>query len=505
MSNDSWKPRLASYGRGSSSSSRSRNNYTSWNSTGWHEGGTSSGSSGSHMPWQPSDWYAMGYGSSSSSGYMPYGTAGWNAGLFATTPMVPTMPWGTAGWHQNEQGATRPEGGTSGSRVGVPPTSEPGTSSKKPNTKINSDAALSRLEAAMRIPKTIAEKQTRVTKEPTSGNIGDMFEEFDMDPIEEETGNTYYPDPIGMRSKPYLITKGHPYPHLEKEKVIYKSEPGRGSYPLSCIPRFSDVIKYEGFPETPTPPWVKPEDKPVHRPEVWRKAYASKLVRQCEERRAFFEWTKLPNPEVYPHPIECEDMNDLRDMTPFDIEKVCSRARWTMGTTNLLREYCYEQIKAPPEGLHYWCYVCGKGPSIEVSLARCAACGNVFMCMKHRIFLACMRGRTDKPITICCRHSRYTPGLESWNPRGGYPQLVDAGDVKLHETWREEGWPLTWRELQLKELLKYALTKEQIPMVKSLLDQSLTDQQADLVVTLVKRHFAPVATDAPVEEDEEQE
>eukprot|EP00971_Amphidinium_carterae_P086200 1705450-Amphidinium_carterae.2 len=493
MSNDSWKPRLASYGRGSSSSSGSRNNYTSWNSTGWHEGGKGSGSSGSHMSWQPDDWNAMGYGSSSSGNYMPYGNVGWNVGLYATTPTVSTMSWGTAGRHTGEQVAWRPEGGTSGSRVGVPPTSEPGTSPKKPNKKINSDAALRNLEAAMSIPESKAEKPTRVTKEPNSGNLEDMFEDFDEDLIEEETGQTYYPDPRGMRSKPYPVTQERPHPHLEKDKVVYKSEKGRGTYPFSCVPRFSDVIKYEGFPVTPTPPWVDPKGKPVHKPEVWRKAYASKLIRQHEERRAFFERTSLPNAEAYPHPPECENMKDLSDMTPFDIKKRCSLAKWVMGANSLLQEYCYQEIKAPEEGLHYWCYICGKAPSRDVSLARCAACSNVFMCMEHRIFPDCVyRLPGNKQITMCCRHSRYTQRPGSWNPRGGYPQLADVFEVKVQEEWRKEGWFLTQRELQLQGLMQYPLTKEQMPMVESLLDQPLTDEQADLVVALVISHFAPV-------------
>eukprot|EP00971_Amphidinium_carterae_P047717 939755-Amphidinium_carterae.1 len=63
----------------------------------------------------------MGYGSSSSGYYMPYGAMEWNANMYASTSMASTMPWSTAGWQTSEQVAWRPEGGTSGSRVGVPP------------------------------------------------------------------------------------------------------------------------------------------------------------------------------------------------------------------------------------------------------------------------------------------------------------------------------------------------------------------------------------------------
>eukprot|EP00971_Amphidinium_carterae_P064964 1287262-Amphidinium_carterae.1 len=159
-----------------------------------------------------------------------------------------------------------------------------------------------------------------------------------------------------MRSRPYPFTQDRPYPHLEKDKVIYKSEKGRGKYPFSIVPRFSDVIKYEGFPVTPTPPTVDPKDKPVHDPAVWRKAYTSKLIRQHEERRAFFERTQLPNAEAYPWPEQYADMKDLKDMTPFDINKRCSRARWVLGADNKLREYCYPEYTVIPRDLPYWCY-----------------------------------------------------------------------------------------------------------------------------------------------------
>eukprot|EP00971_Amphidinium_carterae_P331210 6464643-Amphidinium_carterae.1 len=159
MSNDSWKPRLAPQDRGSSSSSGSRNNYTSWSLTGWHGGGKGSSSSGSHMPWHPHDLNAMGYGSSSSGYYMPYGTVGWNEGMYATTPMVPTMSWGTAGWYTDEQVAWRPERGTSGSRVGVPPNSEQGSNDQKPNKKVS-------LDAALRNPSSNANGLIQIDEEP---------------------------------------------------------------------------------------------------------------------------------------------------------------------------------------------------------------------------------------------------------------------------------------------------------------------------------------------------
>eukprot|EP00971_Amphidinium_carterae_P088697 1755032-Amphidinium_carterae.1 len=93
MSSESWKPRLSSYGRGSSFSSGSRNNYQSWNTTGWHEGGKGSRSSGSHMPWQSSDLNSMWYEPGSSGYHMPQETFGWNAYPSMGSPTT----WGTSG------------------------------------------------------------------------------------------------------------------------------------------------------------------------------------------------------------------------------------------------------------------------------------------------------------------------------------------------------------------------------------------------------------------------
>eukprot|EP00971_Amphidinium_carterae_P304798 6056945-Amphidinium_carterae.1 len=75
-------------------------------------------------------------------------------------------------------------------------------------------------------------------------------------------------------------------------------------------------------------------------------------------------------------------MKDLKDKTPFDINKRCSRVRWVTGANCKLREYCYPEYNVIPRDLPYWCYVCLKGPGRDVSLARCAAC-DVFMCMDH--------------------------------------------------------------------------------------------------------------------------
>eukprot|EP00971_Amphidinium_carterae_P223829 4441015-Amphidinium_carterae.1 len=43
-----------------------------------------------------------------------------------------------------------------------------------------------------------------------------------------------YPDPRGMKSRPYDPDEGRPHPALKGNVVEYRSEIGNGSYPLSC-------------------------------------------------------------------------------------------------------------------------------------------------------------------------------------------------------------------------------------------------------------------------------
>eukprot|EP00971_Amphidinium_carterae_P040533 795584-Amphidinium_carterae.1 len=55
------------------------------------------------------------------------------------------------------------------------------------------------------------------------------------------------------------------------------------------------------------------------------------------------------------------------------------------------------------------------------------------MCRKHRVYPACL----DSFATICCRHSRYTPAVSSWNPLGGYPPLDEEHAVPREERWQD--------------------------------------------------------------------
>eukprot|EP00971_Amphidinium_carterae_P305444 6069820-Amphidinium_carterae.1 len=97
---------------------------------------------------------------------------------------------------------------------------------------------------------------------------------------------------------------------------------------------------------------------------------------------------------------------------------------------------CYGDYTQSTPNLRNWCYVCKKGPDALVQLTKCAACNNVFTCREHRIFLDCIP--TGNGIAICCRHTRYTPGVGSWNPVGGYPPLFETSEVKEEEEWLEE-------------------------------------------------------------------
>eukprot|EP00971_Amphidinium_carterae_P112349 2225259-Amphidinium_carterae.1 len=112
---------------------------------------------------------------------MPWGSYGWNVGTYASATQ------GLDGWD-----------GTSGLRAGVP-ISSGGQSSdsmgssmiqepEKPQKKVN-------LDAALKIPALIDEEPIKAKEEPISGDLVNMFEEFDEDSSVEGTVETYYPDP----------------------------------------------------------------------------------------------------------------------------------------------------------------------------------------------------------------------------------------------------------------------------------------------------------------------
>eukprot|EP00971_Amphidinium_carterae_P003522 69652-Amphidinium_carterae.1 len=136
---------------------------------------------------------------------MPWGSYGWNVGAYAAATQGSGMSWGSAGWNVGAYAAATQGSdgwdGASGLRAGIP-ISNGGQSS----------------DSTLKIPASIDEDPIKVEKEPISGNLVDMFEEFDEDSSVEGTVETYYPDPVSMRSRPYPFTQDRPYPHLEKGK-----------------------------------------------------------------------------------------------------------------------------------------------------------------------------------------------------------------------------------------------------------------------------------------------
>eukprot|EP00971_Amphidinium_carterae_P129815 2571233-Amphidinium_carterae.2 len=210
------------------------------------------------------------------------------------------------------------------------------------------------------------------------------------------------PDPMGILSRPYELTDGYVYPHLAEGIVVYQREEGR--YPRSCVPRFVDVDA---------------EDE------------TSLKLRMWQERQALLQLTPLPNPDRYP-------LDEGEEVQGYTLRMLFWHGAVSKQTKKI-NANCYKETH--PEGVRRTsCYACRKGhpdirPRTWPRLSRCLICKNVYMCQDHRIFLACLGyGST---ATICCRHSRFTPGISSWNPEGGYPVLQDASPMSTLELWEE--------------------------------------------------------------------
>eukprot|EP00971_Amphidinium_carterae_P185457 3682190-Amphidinium_carterae.1 len=170
-----------------------------------------------------------------------------------------------------------------------------------------------------------------------------------------------YPDIRGMKSRPYEPDGGRPYPALEENQVVYRSEIGNGSYPLSCIPIFDDVT---GDPND------YPHDK------TW---LVTRNMRRLQERKAFFEGTGYRNPDFVPT-CEVDEFRDRPEPPWYDYQ---------FRVYLEMMKICYDE-PTTTRTLRYHCYVCKKGPDAALQLNRCAACRNVYMCREHRIFLDCI-------------------------------------------------------------------------------------------------------------------
>eukprot|EP00971_Amphidinium_carterae_P135515 2684966-Amphidinium_carterae.1 len=180
-----------------------------------------------------------------------------------------------------------------------------------------------------------------------------------------------------MRSRPYdLLIGGRPYPQLVKDQVVYRSEKGNGTYPLSIVPRFSDVTDRK-------PGRIRDDD--------WLR---TREIRRAEERKALFEQTTFLRPDSYKWGDEGEKLSyqpgiDIT-LTP------CPRWQWHVTCMHKMREACYPGPEGLPPDVR--CYVCNKGPDQLVELARCLACNNVYMCNEHRIFPDCIHSSNAIPI-----------------------------------------------------------------------------------------------------------
>eukprot|EP00971_Amphidinium_carterae_P205460 4077488-Amphidinium_carterae.1 len=153
-----------------------------------------------------------------------------------------------------------------------------------------------------------------------------------------------------------------------------------------------------------------------------------------EERKALLEETQFLSPDAYKWGQQGEGL-PYRDGINIE-ETPCSRWQWHVDCYSKMQKACYTAQVWYSSDLRNWYYVCHKGPAHRVEVVRCLACDDVYMCREHRIFPDCIQ--SGNAIPICCRHSRYTPGLDCWNPVGGYPRLREVSYVKKEETWQQE-------------------------------------------------------------------
>eukprot|EP00971_Amphidinium_carterae_P322301 6405827-Amphidinium_carterae.3 len=143
--------------------------------------------------------------------------------------------------------------------------------------------------------------------------------------------------------------------------------------------------------------------------------------------------------DVYPWRQAGESINMTSDINLFYWANPIPRPRWELESYREMNSFCYPG-SCRPSGARLWCYVCRKGhpqnpKCAKTRLVKCTFCIDVYMCYEHRIFMACMGPRSTQ--AMCCRHSRFTPGLGSWNPEGGYPVLEESSVLSFYEYWED--------------------------------------------------------------------
>eukprot|EP00971_Amphidinium_carterae_P077736 1537073-Amphidinium_carterae.1 len=248
------------------------------------------------------------------------------------------------------------------------------------------------------------------------------------------------PDPVGILSRPYRLRNwgrgDFVHPSLVEGHVLYAHE--SGCYPRSVVPRFVDIgvnnpVALERRRSQERQFFLELRSTIPRLVEAGEDDHEALTIRRKQERQALMEMAPRLNPYIYPwiervtitadvlgaHGPEAtpEDDNLFYWVSPF------SKDRREVERYRATNQFRYEGSSRPP-GARTWCYVCQVGhprnpTRTNPELAKCAFCIDVYMCFDHCIYLACMG--PGSTTTICCRHSRFTPGLWSWNPVGGYP------------------------------------------------------------------------------------
>eukprot|EP00971_Amphidinium_carterae_P318860 6338313-Amphidinium_carterae.1 len=125
------------------------------------------------------------------------------------------------------------------------------------------------------------------------------------------------------------------------------------------------------------------------------------------------------NPHIYPWREGAGAIHTPGDLNMFYWHGPISRQKWELECYRTVNAACYlENWRAP--GSKLWCYACKKGHPDITDLAEVG------------------EGVT---ATIRCRHSRFTPGISSWNPEGGYPLLEESALMSYQKLWEEEPEP----------------------------------------------------------------
>eukprot|EP00971_Amphidinium_carterae_P310533 6170788-Amphidinium_carterae.1 len=79
---------------------------------------------------------------------------------------------------------------------------------------------------------------------------------------------------------------------------------------------------------------------------------------------------------------------------------------------------------------------------------------------------------------ICCRHTRYTVGWGSWNPKGGYPELTEFPIIPLSERWQDTDDIQTTKGIQYCRSCEPEEDENEFMMVDQASDTTMGDRSA---------------------------